>query len=83
VRDFLGFAFGRLGLEWEKYVEFDERFVRPAEVDSLVGDSSKIRQATGWEPRVLTPELAQIMVDADVEILNSSRSEWIDDPYGR
>jgi GDPmannose 4,6-dehydratase len=83
VRDFLGFTFGRLGLEWEKYVEFDERFVRPAEIDSLVGDSSKIRQATGWEPRVLTPELAQIMVDADVEILASSRPEWIDDPYGR
>jgi GDPmannose 4,6-dehydratase len=81
VRDFLGFAFGRLGLEWEKYVEFDERFVRPAEVDSLVGDSSRIRQATGWEPRVLTPELAQIMVDADVEILASSGSEWIDHPY--
>ena len=82
VRDFLGFAFERLGLEWEKYVEFDERFVRPAEVDSLVGDSSKIRQATGWEPRVLTPELAQIMVDADVQILASSRPEWIDHPYG-
>lgn len=81
VRDFLGFAFGRLGLEWEKYVEFDERFVRPAEVDSLVGDSSRIRQATGWEPRVLTPELAHIMVDADVEILASSGSERIDHPY--
>jgi len=80
VRDFLGFAFGRLGLEWEKYVEFDERFVRPAEVDSLVGDSSKIRQATGWEPRVLTPELAHIMVDADVEILASPGSERIDHP---
>jgi GDPmannose 4,6-dehydratase len=83
VRDFLGFAFGRLDLEWEKYVEFDERYVRPAEVDSLVGDSTKIRDATGWAPKVLTPELANIMVDADVEILSSPRLEGIDHSDGR
>jgi GDPmannose 4,6-dehydratase len=80
VRDFLGFAFERLGLNWEKYVQFDEQYTRPAEVDSLVGDHAKITDATGWEPRVLTPELAQIMVDADVEILHSRGSSWIDDP---
>jgi GDPmannose 4,6-dehydratase len=81
VRDFLGFAFGHVGLEWEKYVDFDEAFLRPAEVDALVGDSSRARAATGWEPRVMTPELARIMVDADITILDSAGSQWIDRPY--
>lgn len=81
VRDFLGFAFGRVGLEWEKYVGFDEKFVRPAEVDSLIGDSSKIRSRTGWSPKVMTPELAQIMVDADVAMVGSSSTPWIDRVY--
>jgi GDPmannose 4,6-dehydratase len=80
VRDFLGFAFERLDLDWKKYVEFDERFTRPAEVESLVGDHAKITDATGWKPRILTPELAQIMVDADVEILNSRGASWIGRP---
>jgi GDPmannose 4,6-dehydratase len=80
VRDFLGFAFERLDLDWEKYVEFDERYTRPAEVESLVGDHAKITEATGWKPRMLTPELAQIMVDADVDLLNSRGASWIDHP---
>ena len=80
VRDFLQFSFGRVGLEWEKYVEFDEKHLRPAEVDALVGDATKVREATGWSPRVLTPELAQIMVDADQRILESEGSAWIDVP---
>jgi GDPmannose 4,6-dehydratase len=80
VRDFLGFAFGHAGLEWEKYVDFDEAFLRPAEVDALVGDSSHARAATGWEPKVMTPELARIMVDADIKILESAGSQWIDRP---
>lgn len=81
VRDFLGFAFGHVGLEWEKYVDFDEAFLRPAEVDALVGDSSHARSVTGWEPKVMTPELARIMVDADVKIVESAGSQWIDRPY--
>ena len=81
VRDFLGFAFGHVGLEWEKYVEFDEAFLRPAEVDALVGDSSHARAATGWAPKVMTPELARIMVDADLKIVESAGSQWIDRPY--
>jgi GDPmannose 4,6-dehydratase len=80
VRDFLGFAFGHAGLEWEKHVDFDEAFLRPAEVDALVGDSSHARAATGWEPKVMTPELARIMVDADMKILDSAGSQWIDNP---
>lgn len=82
VKDFLGYSFGRVGLDWEKYVEFDEAFLRPAEVDALVGDYSKVHAATGWSPKVLTPELAEIMVDADRKILESEGTHWSDDPYG-
>lgn len=80
VKDFLQFSFGRVGLDWQKYVEFDEKYLRPAEVDALVGDSAKVRDLTGWNPRVFTPELAQIMVDADQKILESEGSGWIDSP---
>lgn len=80
IRDFLGFAFGHVDLDWEKYVEVDPRFIRPAEVDALVGDHSKMTAATGWRPHVLTPELARIMVDADRQILEHAGSEWIDEP---
>lgn len=51
VKDFLGYAFGRVDLEWERYVEFDEAFLRPAEVDALVGDYTKVHDVTGWNPR--------------------------------
>jgi GDPmannose 4,6-dehydratase len=69
VRDFLTFAFERVDLEWEKYVKFDPRYVRPTEVDSLIGDASKARQLLGWKPQILAPELAAIMVDADLKNL--------------
>jgi len=81
VRDFLGFAFGHAGLEWEKFVAFDEKFLRPAEVDSLVGDSSKASKVTGWSPTVLTPELARIMVDADRAMVAAGGAPWIDRPF--
>ena len=82
VRDFLGYAFETVGLDWEGYVEFDEKFLRPAEVDALVGDYAKVKSATGWEPSVLTPELARIMVEGDIEILASEGTFWSDSPYG-
>lgn len=78
VRDFLQFSFERVGLEWEKYVRFDERYLRPTEVDSLIGDSSKVKDLLGWVPKVHTPRLAQIMVDADVEALKTEGSRYID-----
>ena len=81
VRDFLGYSFETVGLDWEKHVEFDDKYLRPAEVDALVGDFAKVRSATGWEPKVLTPELARIMVEADVEILASEGTQWSDSPY--
>jgi GDPmannose 4,6-dehydratase len=65
IRDFLGFAFSHVGLDWEKYVRFDERYLRPAEVDSLIGDASRAASILGWTPKVMTPELARIMVEAD------------------
>ena len=78
VRDFLQFSFERAGLDWEKYVKFDERYLRPTEVDSLIGDPSKARDLLGWTPTIETPRLAQIMVDADVEALRVGGSRHVD-----
>jgi GDPmannose 4,6-dehydratase len=69
VRDFLRFAFEHAGLDWEAHVKYDERYLRPTEVDSLIGDPSKAAQVLGWKARVLTPELARIMVDADIQAI--------------
>ena len=73
VRDFVQLAFDHAGLDWEKYVRFDQRYLRPTEVDNLVGDASKAARVLGWKPQVLTPELAAIMVDADRERLEAVR----------
>ena len=69
VRDFLGFAFEQAGMDWQQYVEFDDRYLRPTEVDSLIGDPTKAEKLLGWTPSVLPPELARIMVDADMAAL--------------
>jgi GDPmannose 4,6-dehydratase len=68
VRDFLSRAFGRAGLDWKDYVEFDPRYLRPSEVDLLIGDPSKAKQRLGWSPRTSFDELVQLMVDADLEM---------------
>ena len=81
VKDFLGFAFGHLGLDWEKFVELDPRFLRPTEVDSLIGDPSKVSAATGWRPNVLAPQLAKIMVEADVEAVSQGVSAGLGAPH--
>jgi GDPmannose 4,6-dehydratase len=78
VKDFLQLSFEHVGLDWEKYVKFDERYLRPTEVDALVGDASKAKELLGWVPKVLTPELARIMVDADVASLAATGEPWID-----
>src|SRR5437879_2176959 len=69
VREFLDAAFGHVGLNWEKYVEIDPNYYRPAEVDLLVGDYSKAKRILGWEPRIKFPDLVKLMVDADVQLL--------------
>jgi GDPmannose 4,6-dehydratase len=70
VRDFLQFAFEHAGLDWEEHVKFDDRYLRPTEVDSLIGDPSKAARLLGWKPAVLPQALARIMVDADVASLS-------------
>ena len=72
IKDFLTFAFERAGLEWEKYVKFDPKFLRPTEVDELIGDASKAESVLGWKAQVLPPELAKIMVDADIARLEGA-----------
>jgi GDPmannose 4,6-dehydratase len=69
VREFLDEAAAHLGIDWESVVEFDERYLRPAEVDALQGDPSKAREKLGWTPTVTFKELVRIMVDADVKAL--------------
>jgi GDPmannose 4,6-dehydratase len=71
VRELCEVAFGHVGLNWEDYVVVDLRFVRPAEVDLLVGDASKARESLGWEPTVSFEELIAMMVDADLEALRA------------
>ena len=73
VRDFLQFAFEHAGLDWQKHVKFVERYIRPTEVDSLIGNPSKAAEILHWKPEVLPPELAVIMVDADVLELGMER----------
>ncbi|MFQ5640180.1 MAG: GDP-mannose 4,6-dehydratase [bacterium] len=69
VREFLDEAFEYAGLDWREYVEIDQRYFRPAEVDVLVGDASKARTVLGWEPKTQFKELVRIMVDADLQLL--------------
>jgi GDPmannose 4,6-dehydratase len=65
VREFLDEVFGYLGLDWQKHVQIDPRYFRPAEVDFLRGDAGKARRALGWAPKVSFKELARMMTDAD------------------
>ena len=73
VRDFVETTFKHVGLDWETHVRFDDRYLRPTEVDALVGDPSKAEALIGWKPKVLAPELARIMVDAEVKALSTPR----------
>jgi GDPmannose 4,6-dehydratase len=72
VREFVEIAFEHAGLDWERHVVTDPAFLRPAEVDHLVGDASKARSALGWQPKVSFRELVEMMVDADVERLSGA-----------
>jgi GDPmannose 4,6-dehydratase len=70
VKDFLVTAFETVGLNWQDHVGFDERFLRPAEVDELIGDYSKAKEKLGWEPKIKFAELVKIMVESDLRDLN-------------
>ena len=68
VREFLEKAFAHVGLDYREHVEFDPRFLRPAEVDLLLGDATKARTALGWEPKVGFDELVSMMVESDLRL---------------
>mgnify|MGYP000430468222 FL=1 len=74
VREFLEVAFRHAGLDWQKHVEIDPRYFRPAEVDLLIGDYAKAKQKLGWEPKTKFADLAKLMVDADIELLRKHRA---------
>lgn len=69
VRDFVSLAFDHVGLDWEEFVDYDSRYERPTEVDSLIGDASKANTELGWKAQTHVPELVRIMVDADLALL--------------
>ncbi len=73
IKQFLTLAFEHAGLEWEKYVKFDPKFLRPTEVDELIGNAGKAKAKLGWEAKVHPPELARIMVDADIARLEGAK----------
>ncbi|HUR44663.1 MAG TPA: GDP-mannose 4,6-dehydratase [Candidatus Saccharimonadales bacterium] len=73
VREFLDVAFGHVGLDWHKYVEIDPAYHRPAEVDILIGDSTKARKQLNWEPKTKFADLVKLMVDADLKLLKDHR----------
>jgi GDPmannose 4,6-dehydratase len=80
VRQFAEVAFSRANLDWQKYVKIDKRYLRPSEVDSLVGDASKAQKVLGWKPKTNWKKLAEIMVDADIKLLDDKLSgKRIDD----
>jgi GDPmannose 4,6-dehydratase len=69
IREFLDVSFSHAGLEWQKYVEIDSKYYRPAEVDLLIGDASKAKKQLNWTPKTTFAELARIMTDADIDLL--------------
>ena len=68
VKEFVEETFGLLGLDWRKHVAIDPRYIRPTEVDLLLGDYSKAKKTLGWKPKVSFRELVRIMVEADLEL---------------
>lgn len=74
IRECLDVAFARLGLDWHNYVEIDPRYYRPAEVDLLIGDCTKAKTKLGWEPKTKFKDLIELMVDADLQLLQNQLS---------
>lgn len=72
IREFLEISFNYVNLKWEDYVAFDERYLRPAEVDLLIGDPTKAKEKLSWEPSVTFEELVHLMVEADLAVLGLS-----------
>lgn len=73
-------AFDEVGLDWQRYVRFDDRYIRPSEVDSVIGDASKASAMLAWNPQVHARELIKIMVTADIQALENGHDSPIDRP---
>jgi GDPmannose 4,6-dehydratase len=71
VKELVQVAFDRAGLDWEKYVKLDPAFIRPAEVDLLIGDPAKAKKHLGWTPKVSFEQMISMMVDSDIARLSS------------
>ncbi len=80
VREFLEEAFSQVGLDWEKYVAIDPRYLRPTEVDLLVGDASKAQRQLGWKPATTFKSLVKLMVQADIDLLKAHQEGRIKVP---
>ena len=76
VKDFLERAFREVNLDWQDYVEFDARYLRPSEVDHLLGDASKARAQLGWKPTVTFDGLVKLMVEADIQAEKEPFDPW-------
>ena len=79
VRDFLEISFGHAGLDWKDHVKHDDRYLRPAEVDALIGDATKAREKLCWQATVDGRALARLMVGADIKALEHAGKPWIDE----
>ena len=75
VKDFVELSFRAADLDWQKFVKFDERYLRPTEVDSLVGDYSKAASDLDWQPSILPADLAKIMVKHDQSTISEYASD--------
>jgi GDPmannose 4,6-dehydratase len=73
VRDFCEVAFSELGLDYRKYVETEDRYIRPTEVDALIGDPTKAQKVLGWKAKTHWKELAKLMVNADLELVKNGK----------
>ncbi|GAB3127639.1 GDP-mannose 4,6-dehydratase [Tsukamurella serpentis] len=80
VKEFLVTAFDHAGLDWEEHVRFDERYLRPTEVDALIGNAARAAELLDWKAQVHAQELARIMVDADIAALECAGRQWVDRP---
>jgi GDPmannose 4,6-dehydratase len=78
VKEFVEYSFEAADLDWKEFVKFDEKYLRPTEVDALIGDASKARAQLGWSYKTEPRQLAEQMVRADIEMLKKSGSHWID-----
>jgi GDPmannose 4,6-dehydratase len=74
VRQFLEMTFTKLGLDWQDYVEFDPKYLRPSEVDALCGNPAKIKDELGWEPEISFEQLVEEMIECDLEIAQDEKT---------